>query len=125
MYLIIILLGLPILIKLFTSLGFLKLKLIPQSVLTAEMVVNQMNKQKIRPLKVEMAYNYVYKDFHDKFKAKELNRQQIQAIRKYLSQNVKQYEHKEFENDIHAIYTMLKAKDIKNRDLSIISKIIK
>lgn len=124
MYLIITVLALPVLIKLFTTFGLLKLRLLPQSVITAEMVVEQMNKNKIRPLEVEQAYNYVYKDFHDKFKAKELSRQQIVAIRKYLEQNVKQYEHKKFKNDIHFIYTALKAKDLTRRDLAIVQKII-
>lgn len=124
MYLIISLLALPILIKLFTGLGLLKLKLLPKSLITAEMVVGQMNREKIRPLKVEQAYNYVYKDFHDKFKAGELDRQRILAIRKYLNQSVEQYPHKNFKNDIHAIYVMLAAKDISKRDLEIIQKII-
>lgn len=124
MYIIITLLALPVLIKLFTHWGLLKLRLIPKNVITAEMVINQMNKQKIRPLKVELLYNNVYKDFHDKFKARELDRQQIVAIRKYLSLNVEQYQHKKFKNDIHAIYTLLKAKDIKKRHLEMVQKIM-
>jgi hypothetical protein len=124
MYLLITLLALPVLIKIFTNWGVMKLKLIPKSVITAEMVVEQMNKQKIRPLKTELLYNEVYKDFHDKFKEKELNRQQIVAIRKYLSQSVEQYPHKKFKNDIHAIYVMLGSKDIKRRHLEIVQKII-
>ncbi|NFR88367.1 hypothetical protein FDE85_16780 [Clostridium botulinum] len=124
MYYIIMLLALPVLIKLFLNWGILKLRLLPQNVITAEMVVEQMNKNKIRSLEVEQAYNYVYKDFHDKFNSKELSREQIVAIRKYLSQSVKQYQHKKFKNDIHAIYTMLKAKDISKRDLAIVQKII-
>lgn len=124
MYILITLLLLPVLIKLFTNIGLWKLKLLPKSVISAEMVVEQMNKQKIRPLKVEMLYNYVYKDFHDKFNARELDRRQIVAIRKYLSQSVQQYPHKKFKNDIHAIYVMLGSKDISKRNLEIIQKII-
>lgn len=124
MYIIITLLALPVLIKLFTNWGVMKLKLIPKSVITAEMVVEQMNRQKIRPLKVEILYNEVYKEFHDKFNSRELDRQRIAAIRKYLSQSVEQYPHKKFKNDIHAIYVMLSAKDIKKRHLEIIQKII-
>lgn len=124
MYYIISLLALPLIIKLFTNLGLWKLKLLPKSVITAEMVINQMNKQKIRPLKVELLYNDVYKDFHDKFKEKELDRQQIYAIRKYLSQHVEQYPHKKFKNDIHAIYCLLSAKDIKRRHLEMVQKIM-
>ncbi|MBW6411842.1 hypothetical protein [Clostridium weizhouense] len=121
---IITLLVLPIAIKLFINWGTLKLKTLPVKNISAEMVVEQMNRNKIRPLKVEQAYNYTYKSFHDKLKAKELNRQQITAIREYLNRNVKQYEHKKFKNDAHAIYTMLKAKDISRRDLAIVQKII-
>lgn len=124
MYILITLLALPVMIKIFTNFGLLKLRLIPKTVLTAEMIVNQMNKQKIRPLKVELLYNDVYKEFHDKFKEKELDRQQIVAIRKYLSQSVQQYPHKKFKNDLHFIYTALKAKDIKCRHLEMIQKII-
>ncbi len=124
MLIIITLLGLPIIIKLFTTWGTLKLRALPVKNISAEMVVEQMNSKKIRSLKVEEAYNYVYKDFHDKFNSKELTREQIIAIRKYLSQSVKQYQHKKFKNDIHAIYTMLKAKDISRRDLAIVQKII-
>ncbi|MBY7008855.1 hypothetical protein FDA25_14450 [Clostridium botulinum] len=124
MYYIIMLLALPVLIKLFLNWGILKLRLLPQNVITAEMVVEQMNKNKIRSLEVEQAYNYVYKDFHDKFNSKELSREQIVAIRKYLSQSVKQYPHKKFKNDIHFIYTALKATDISRRDLAIVQKII-
>ncbi len=124
MYYIIMLLALPVLIKLFLNWGILKLRLLPQNVITAEMVVEQMNRNKIRSLEVEQAYNYVYKDFHDKFNSKELTREQIVAIRKYLSQSVKQYPHKKFKNDIHFIYTALKAKDISRRDLAIVQKII-
>ncbi len=121
---IIILLILPIAIKLFTNWGTLKLRALPVKNISAEMVVEQMNRNKTRSLKIEESYNYVYKDFHDKFNSKELSREQIIAIRKYLSQSVKQYQHKKFKNDIHAIYTMLKAKDISRRDLAIVQKII-
>ncbi len=121
----IMLLALPMVIKIFLNWGKLKLRLLPQNIISAEMVVEQMNKDKIRSLEVEQAYNYVYKDFHDKFNSKELSRRQIVAIRKYLEQNVKQYQHKKFRNDIHYIYTALKAKDISKRDLGIVQKIIK
>ncbi|NFI56093.1 hypothetical protein FDA48_06850 [Clostridium botulinum] len=121
---IIILLILPIAIKLFTSWGTLKLRVLPVKNISAEMVVEQMNSKKIRSLKVEETYNYVYKNFHDKFNSKELTREQIKAVREYLSQSVKQYPHKKFKNDIHFIYTALKAADISKRDLAIVQKII-
>ncbi len=124
MYLIITLLVLPILIKIFTTWGILKLRLLPSNVITAEMVIENMNKNKIRPLKVEESYNFVYKNFHDKLKNRELSRERIIAIRRYLSQSVHQYQKKKFKNDVHAIYTMLKARDISKRDLAIVQKII-
>lgn len=124
MYFIITLLALPVLIKLFVGIGFLKLKLLPVKSISAEMVVDQMNRKKIRSLKVEEDYNYIYKDFHDKLQNKELDRSRILAIRNYLDKNVHEYEHKKFKNDAHAIYVMLKAKDISRRDLAIIKSII-
>lgn len=124
MYLIIILLALPILIKIFVYLGILKLNRIPRSVITAEMVVADMNRQKIRSLKVEMKYNYTQKLFHDRLKNKELTRDRILAIRQYLNKSVDQYEHKKFANDAHAIYTMLKAKDITVRNLDVVQSLV-
>lgn len=118
------LLALPVLIKICTNVGLLKLKLLPKSVITAEMVVEQMNRNKIRPLKVELLYNDVYYSFNHKLKNKEIDRKRIVAIRKYLNQSVDQYPHKKFDNDCHAIYTMLKAKDISRRNLEIVQKII-
>ncbi|KIL06895.1 hypothetical protein SR42_15090 [Clostridium botulinum] len=124
MLIIITLLGLPIIIKLFTTWGILKLRALPVKNISAEMVVEQMNSKKTRSLKVEEAYNIIYKNFHDKLRAGELTRERIIAIREYLSRNVNQYPKKKFKNDAHAIYTMLKAKDISRRDLAIVQKII-
>ncbi|WP_238899391.1 hypothetical protein [Clostridium sp. YIM B02500] len=124
MYFIIVLLTLPILIKLFTNLGLRKLSLLPRSVITAEMVIEDMNRHKIRSLKVEMKYNYTQKLFHDNLRNKELSRERILAIKYYLEKSVKQYEHKKFKNDAHAIYAMLKAKDITTRNLDIVQSLI-
>lgn len=124
MYLIIALLALPIVIKIFSNLGLRKLKLLPRNVVTAEMIIEDMNKRRIRPLKVEMKYNYTQKLFHDSLKSKELSRERILAIRYYLEKSVSQYEHKKFKNDAHAIYTMLKAKDITVRNLDIVQSLI-
>jgi hypothetical protein len=118
------LLALPILIKIFVYLGILKLNRIPKSVITAEMVVADMNRQRIRSLKVEMKYNYTQKLFHDRLKNKELTRDRILAIRQYLNKSVNLYEHKKFNNDAHAIYTMLKAKDITVRNLDVVQSLI-
>lgn len=54
---IIILLILPITIKLFTSWGTLKLRALPVENISAEMVVEQMNKNKI--FKSGTDYNYI------------------------------------------------------------------
>lgn len=124
MYLIISLLALPVLIKLFTNLGILKLKLIPKKQITAQMLIEDMNKRKIRPLRVEQQYNLTYYNFNNKLKNKEINRDQIVAIREYLNLNVKAYPHKKFKNDAHAIYSMLRAKDISVRDLQIVNQLI-
>ena len=124
MYIIITLLALPVLIKLFTGLGIKKLNLLPKSAITAEMIIEDMNKRKIRLLKVEMKYNYTYKLFHDRLKEGEITRDRILAIRHYLDKSVHQYEHKQFKNDAHAIYIMLKAKDITVRNLDIIQSLI-
>lgn len=121
---IIILLLLPVLIKLFTQAGVWKLKRLPKKFISAEMIVNEINRKKIRSCKVEQSYNIVYKNFHDKLKAGELTRDQLLAIREYLKQNVNQYPKKKFKNDAHAIYTMLNARDIDRRDLAIVQQLI-
>lgn len=124
MYLIISLLALPIIIKIFTNLGILKFKLIPKKQITAQMVIEDMNRRKLRPLRVEQQFAYTYSNFNNKLKNKEISRDQIVAAREYLNLNVKEYQHKKFKNDAHAIYTMLKAKDISVRDLQIVNQLI-
>lgn len=101
-----------------------KIKSIPKNYITAEMVIDEMNKTKIRPLEVEMLYNTVRYEFNRSIKSGRLDRDRILYIRKYLSQNVKGYTKKKFTNDAHAIYTMLKAADIKERDLVIVQKLL-
>lgn len=63
--------------------------------------------------------------FSDKIKGKKLKRDHIVAIRNYLYENVSEYEQKRFNNDAHAIYCMLKAKDISNIHLEEIERFIK
>lgn len=124
MYIIITLLALPVIIKIFTHWGLLKLEKVPRSVITAEMVIADINRQKIRSLKIETKYNYTQKLFHDRLKNRELTRERIVAIRHYLNKSVYQYEHKKFKNDAHAIYTMLKAKDITVRNLDVVQSLV-
>jgi len=121
---IIMLLALPLIIKLFTRLGFWRLSLIPKTMISAEMIIEDMNKRKIRSAKVEIAYAYTQQLFHDRLKNGEISRERILAIRKYLNMTVHQYSHKEFKNDAHAIYTMLLSKDIKVRNLNIVQQLI-
>ena len=121
---IIMLLALPLIINLFTRLGLWKLSLIPKTMISAEMVIEDMNKRKIRSAKVEIAYAYTQKLFHDRLRNGDISRDRMLAIRKYLNITVRQYPHKDFKNDAHAIYTMLKAKDITVRNLNIVQQLI-
>ena len=102
----------------------MKLKLTQVKKITAEMIVEDMNRRKLRPLKVEKQFAYTYSNFNNKLKNKEISRDQIVATREYLNINVKAYPHKKFKNDCHAIYTMLRAKDISVRDLQIVNQLI-
>lgn len=121
---IIILLVLPAVIKIFFNFLTLKLKLMPRKIISAEMIIEDMNRRKCRSCKVEEHYVWVYSAFNQKLKNREISREQIVAVREYLNLNVKQYNHKKFNNDAQAIYTMLKAKDITTRDLRIVYKLI-
>lgn len=121
---IIILLVLPVAIKIFFNFSTLKLKLMPRKIISAEMIIEDMNRRKCRSCKVEEHYVWVYSAFNNKLKNREISREQIVAVREYLNLNVKQYNHKKFNNDAQAIYTMLKAKDITTRDLRIVYKLI-
>lgn len=75
------------------------------------------NKDKIiqvnRSEAIEREYIFLKDNFKTLLQLKRLNRKDLLAIRKYLSQNVKEYEHKKFKNDAHAIYTMLMADDLQ------------
>lgn len=121
---IIILLVLPVAIKIFFNFSTLKLKLMPRKIISAEMIIEDMNRRKCRSCKVEEHYVWVYSAFNNKLKNREISREQIVAVREYLNLNVKQYNHKKFNNDAQAIYTMLKAKDITTRDLKIVYQLI-
>lgn len=121
---IIMLLALPVLIKLFTKVLFLKIGRIQRKPISAEMIIENMNRKKIRSCSVEKAYNITYYNFNKALKNKEITRDQILAIRYYLEKNVNEYTHKKFKNDAHAIYSMLRAKDISVRDLNIVGGLI-
>lgn len=80
---------------------------------------------KIRPLEVEMLYNKVKYQFSCNMKRGELKRWNILQIRNYLEESVKEYEHKRFKNDAHAIYAMLKSKDLTTEHLSIVRRMLR
>lgn len=83
----------------------------------ANEVINYTNRNKVRSLEVEMRYSEVRYRFSQNMKNRKLHRNRILAIKKYLEENVNQYYPRNFKNDAHAIYTMLKAKDITLKDL--------
>jgi hypothetical protein len=108
------------------KMSFLKLNRVPRSMITAEMVIEDINKQKIRPAKVEIAYAYTQKLFHDRLQAKEITRERILVIRRYLELHVDkwEYKNKKFNNDAHAIYFLMKSKSLKVRDFNTIQSLI-
>ena len=73
---------------------------------------------------IEDEYLLLKQKFSAALKNRKIDRDTILGIRKYLSCNVSKYEKKAFKNDAHAIYTMLKAKDLKLEHLKIIEKVI-
>lgn len=97
---------------------------IPKNKVTAEQVIYNSSKNKIRSLEVEMLYNDVRYEFSYKMKHGMLHRTNILEIRHYLEKNVMEYNHKTFKNDAHAIYTMLMAKDIKVYHLKHVAALI-
>jgi len=123
---IIVILALPLLIKLFTRLGFWRLSLIPKTMITAEMVIEDINKHKIRSAKVEISYCYTQKLFHDRLQNKELTRDRILAIRKYLELHVDKFEYKNknFKNDAHVIYSLMKSKSLRVKDFNMVQTLI-
>lgn len=82
------------------------------------------NKDKIivkkRAAEIEKEYLSLKNNFKTLLQHKRLNRKDLLAIRKYLSKNVKEYEHKKFKNDAHAIYTMLLADDLQLKHINAI-----
>lgn len=90
---------------------------------SAENIITMYNK--IRPLEVEQKYGEVRFRFKENMINGKLKRWNILKIREYLEKHVSQYEHKKFKNDAHAIYSMLKAKDISVNDLEKINKMLR
>ncbi|MGU8784708.1 hypothetical protein ACV3RV_13165, partial [Clostridium perfringens] len=69
-------------------------------------------------------YNSFKQDFKAKLQAKEITRAQILEIKNYLRKQVYVYPKKHFENDAHAIYTMLLAQDLTIKHISKLQKIL-
>lgn len=78
-----------------------------------------------RDTKIEEKYLQIRSMFNQKMKNKEMNRDEILALREYLNKNVFEYEsNKKFKNDCHYIYSALKAKDITLEHLEEIEKFL-
>lgn len=103
-----------------------KLKKIKPKQIEAEWLIYNMKKKQIRPIRTEKAYNITKYNFNKALKNKKIDRCQILTIREYLENHVNKYElkGKKFNNDAHAIYTMLNSKSLKKRDYMIINCII-
>lgn len=74
--------------------------------------VSTLEKPIPRTEEVETKYTEVKAIFNRKIKSKEMNRDEILALENYLQNNVFEYEKKPYKNNAHAIYVMLRAKDI-------------
>jgi len=86
--------------------------------------ISKIEKPIPRDTKVEERYKEVKAIFNSKMKNKKMNRDEILALREYLSKNVFKYEQKKYKNDAHAIYSMLKAKDLTLEHLDEIEKFL-
>lgn len=96
-----------------------------QKIRNAEDIIKMQNSNKIRPLEVEQKYSQVRFRFTNNMKHGKLKRWNILKIREYLERNVNLYDKKAFKNDCHAIYTMLKAKDLTFENLIEIDKMLR
>lgn len=108
--------------------GVAKIKSTGRGPIAAEDIITGYNKNKIvvanRSKDIELNYSYLRDNFRTLLQCKQLSRKDLLAIRKYLRQNVHQYEKKKFKNDAHAIYTMLKADDLKMKHIDTIQKFL-
>lgn len=96
-----------------------------QKIRNAEDIIKMQNANKIRSLEVEQKYSQVRFRFTNNMKQGKLKRWNILKIRKYLEKNVNLYDKKAFKNDCHAIYTMLKAKDLTLANLIEVDKMLR
>ena len=75
--------------------------------------------------KVECAYNTTKYNFNKALKEHNINREQVLSIKKYLLRHTDKIDQdKQFKNDIHCIYSLMKSHNLKVRDFQIINCII-
>lgn len=91
---------------------------------TAENAIYAASSNRLRPLEVEQMYMTVRYKFKVNLQNKQLRRCTVKQIRMYLEDRVKLYYHTSFKNDAHAIYTMLKAKDITVQHLQYVNSLV-
>lgn len=74
-----------------------------------------------RDSELEEEYDSFIEDFKIKMRAGKISRGKILGIKEYLENNVNGYDDKKnFKNDAHAIYTMLKATDLQIKHIKTI-----
>ena len=91
----------------------------------AEILIENARRKQIRSAKVECAYNTTKYNFNKALKEHNINREQVLSIKKYLLRHTDKIDQdKQFKNDIHCIYSLMKAHNLKVRDFQIINCII-
>ena len=91
----------------------------------AEILIENARRKQIRSAKVECAYNTTKYNFNKALKEHNINREQVLSIKKYLLRHTDKIDQdKQFENDIHCIYSLMKSHNLKVRDFQIINCII-
>ncbi len=84
----------------------------------------EIKRPKQRSNVVELKYYEVRAKLIQALKSGSLSRDEIIVLREFLEENLYEYEVKNWENDYHAIYSLLKAKDLSLEHLQAIEKFI-
>lgn len=104
--------------KIFVTWSLGKLSTLPRSRLTAEEIIAASTHSiQVRSEDIEEEYEGLKNYFKSLLQNKKLSRYDILAIKEYLYTHVRQYDKKKFKNDIHAIYTMLMARDLTKKHI--------
>ena len=91
----------------------------------AEILIENARRRQIRSAKVECAYNTTKYNFNKALKEHNIKREQVLSIKKYLLRHTDKIDQdKQFKNDIHCIYSLMKSYNLKVRDFQIINCII-